>query len=203
MCISNRICPLIPTLILPHKANFLFLLRRPGRLVFIWNFRDLVIIIMRALVILLGSLWSRVRGYGRHPVFPWPIRQCCWKSMWELPAGTVPLTGGLVGDCGLVFQLDASPCFLLPVPHVEEQMGCLYFGNVKFLLGVASPRFRSSFDGSAGFWRTGIRRISIVGKIDSRYVLFEHGPIGTDWRDSVWKAGRACFLSDILLAGGQ
>ena len=123
--------------------------------------------------------------------------------MWELSAGTMPLTGGPVRDGDLVFRLNASPCFLLPVPHVEEQMGRLYFGNVKFLLGVAFPRFWSGFDGSAGFWQTGIRRISVVGKIDSWYVLFKLGPMGTNQRDSIQKAGEACFLSDILLAGGQ
>ena len=103
----------------------------------------------------------------------------------------------------MVFQLDTSPCFLLPVLHVEEQMGHLYFGNIEFLLGEASLRYRSSFDESAGFLRPGIRRISIVGEIDSQYVLFEQDPFGTGWRDSVRKAVRACFLSDILLAGGQ
>ena len=123
--------------------------------------------------------------------------------MWQLSTRTTPLAGGPVGDYDLVFRLDASPCFLLSVPHVKEQMGCLYFGNVKFLLGVAFPRLRSSFDGSAGFWQTGIRRISIVGKIDSWYVLFKHSPMGTDRRDSIWKASEVCFLSDILLAGGQ
>ena len=82
-------------------------------------------------------------------------------------------------------------------------MGHLYFGNVKFLFGMAFPRFQSSFDGSAGFWRIGIRRIPIISKIDSQYVLLEQGPFGTDWRDSVWKAGGAYSLSDILLAGGQ
>ena len=81
-------------------------------------------------------------------------------------------------------------------------MGRLYFGNVKFLFGMAFPRFRSSFDGSAGFWRTGIRRISVIGKIDSGYVLFKHGPMGTGRRDSIRKASEACFLSDILLVGG-
>ena len=91
--------------------------------------------------------------------------------MWELLAGTAPLTGGPVGDCGLVFRLNTS-CFLLLVPHVEDQMGRLYFGNVKFLFGMAFPRFRSSFDGSAG-----IGRISVIGKVNSRYVLFEHGPM--------------------------
>ena len=123
--------------------------------------------------------------------------------MWELPAGTVPLTRGPVGDYDLVFRLDASLRFLLPVLHVEEQMGRLYFGKVKFLFGVVFPGFRSSFDGSAGFWWIGIRRIPVVGKIDSWYVLFEHGPVGTDWRDSVRKTGGAYSLSDILLAGGQ
>ena len=44
-----------------------------------------------------------------------------------------------VGDCGLVSRLDTSPCFLLPVLHVEEQMGRLYFGNVKFLFGWRFP----------------------------------------------------------------
>ena len=82
-------------------------------------------------------------------------------------------------------------------------MGRLYFGNVKFLFGVVFPRFRSSFDGSAGFWWIGIRRIPVIGKIDSRYVLREQGPFGTDWRDSVWKASGAYSLSDILLTGGQ
>ena len=190
----------------PHLLDLYFSFSsssRPGQLVFIWNFHDLITIIMRALVIPPGSLRSRVRGSGRYPVVPWLIRQCRWKSVWELSAGTAPLTGGPVRDYDLVFRLNVSPCFLLPVLHVEEQMGRLYFGNVKFLLGVAFPRFRSSFDGSAGFWRTGIRRISVVGKIDSWYVLFKHGPMGTDWRDSIRKAGEACFLSDILLAGGQ
>ena len=94
-------------------------------------------------------------------------------------------------------------CFLLPVPHVEEQMGHLYFGNVKSLFGMAFPGFQSSFDGSAGFWWIGIRRIPVVGKIDSRYVWLEQGPFGNDWRDSVRKAGGAYSLTDILLAGGQ
>ena len=82
-------------------------------------------------------------------------------------------------------------------------MGRLYLGNVKFLFGVMFPRFRSSFDGSAGFWQIGIRRISVIGKIDSRYVLVEKGPFGTCRRDSGWKASGAYSLSDILLAGGQ
>ena len=182
---------------------FLFLLWRPGRNVFAWNFCDLVNIIMRVLVIPPGSLQSRVRGSGAYPVIPWPIRQCCWKSGWELSAGTASLTGGPVRDFDLVFRFDASPCLLLPVPHVEEEMGHLYFGKVKFLLGAAFPRFWSSFDGSAGFWQTGIRRISVIGKINSWYVRFKHGPMGTGWRDSIRKAGEACFLSNILLAGGQ
>ena len=181
----------------------LFLLRRLGWLVIVQNFRDLIVIIMRALVIPFGSLRSWVHGYGRHLVFPWPIRQCRWKSMSELSAGTALLAGGPVGDCGLVFRLDTSPCFLLPVPHVIEQMGRLYFGNVKFLFGMAFPRFWSSFDGSAGFWRIGIRRIPVIGKIDSRYVWWEQGPFGTDERDSIRKAGGTHSLSDILLAGGQ
>ena len=53
---------------------------------------------------------------------------------------------------------------------------------------MAFPRFGSSFDGSVGFWQIGIRRIPVVGKIDSRYVLLEQGPFGTDRRDSIWKA---------------
>ena len=112
-------------------------------------------------------------------------------------AGTVSLTGGPVRDFDLAFQLDASPCFLLPVPHVEEEMGRLYFGNVKFLLGVAFPRFRSSFDGSAGLGHPG-RRIPVVGKINGRYARLKHGPMGTVRRDSLRKASEACFLSDIL-----
>ena len=123
--------------------------------------------------------------------------------MWELPARTAPLTGGPVGDCGLVFRLDTAPCFLLPVPHVEEQMGRLYFGNVKSLFGMAFPGFQSSFDGSAGFWWIGIRRIPVIGKIDSRYVWLEQGPFGTGQRDSVRKASGAYSLTDILLASGQ
>ena len=123
--------------------------------------------------------------------------------MRELSARTVLLTGGPVGDCGLAFRLDTFPCFLLLVPQVEDQMGCLYFGKVKFLFGMAFPRFRGSFDGSAGFWRIGIRRIPVISKIDSRYVWWEQGPFGTDRRDSVWKAGGAYSLSNILLAGGQ
>ena len=57
--------------------------------------------------------------------------------MWEFSAGTALFAGGPVGDCGLVFQLDTSPCLLLPVPHVKDQMGRLYFGKVKSLLGMA------------------------------------------------------------------
>ena len=123
--------------------------------------------------------------------------------MWELSAGTALLAGGPVRDCGLVLRLDTSLCLLLPVPHVEDQMGCLYFGKVKFLFGMAFSRFWSSFDGGAGFWRIGIRRIPVVGKIDSRYVWWEQGPFGTDRRDSVRKAGGVYSLSNILLAGGQ
>ena len=82
-------------------------------------------------------------------------------------------------------------------------MGHLYFGKVKFLFGMAFPRFRGSFDGSAGFWWIGIRRIPVVGKIDSRHVWWEQGPFGTGRRDSVRKAGGAYSLSNILLAGGQ
>ena len=123
--------------------------------------------------------------------------------MWELFAGTVLLSGGPVRDCGLVFRLNTSPCLLLPVPHVKDQMGRLYFGKVKFLFGMAFSRFRGSLDGSAGFWQIGIRRIPVISKIDSRYVWWEQGPFGTDWRDSVWKAGGAYSLSNILLAGGQ
>ena len=82
-------------------------------------------------------------------------------------------------------------------------MGCLYFGKVKFLFGMAFPRFRGSFDGSAGFWWIGIRRIPVVGNIDGRYVWWKQGPFGTYWRDSVQKAGGAYSLSNILLAGGQ
>ena len=44
-------------------------------------------------------------------------------------------------------------------------MGRPYFGNVKSLFGVAFPGFLSSFDGSAGFWWIGIRRIPVIGKI--------------------------------------
>ena len=122
--------------------------------------------------------------------------------MWELSAGAAPLTGSPLGYCGLVFRLDTFPC-LLPVPHVEDQMGRLYFGEVKFLFRMALPRFQSSFDGSAGFWRIGIRRIPVIGKVDSWYVWWEQGPFGTDRRDSVRKAGGAYCLSDILLASGQ
>ena len=111
--------------------------------------------------------------------------------------------GGPVGDCGLVFRLDTFPCFLLPVPHVEDQMGRLYFGKVKSLLGMAFSRLWSSFDGSAGFWRIGVRRILAVGKIDGRHVWWKQGPSGTSRRDSVQKAGGANSLSHILLAGGQ
>ena len=107
------------------------------------------------------------------------------------------------GTAAWSFQLDTSPCFLLLVPHVEDQMGRLYFGNVKFLFGMVFPRFQSSLDGSAGFWWVGIRRIPIIGKIDSRYVLWEQGPFGTDRRDSVQKAGGVYSPSDILPAGGQ
>ena len=57
--------------------------------------------------------------------------------------------------------------------------------------------------GVFGFWWIGIRRIPVVGKIDSRYVLMEKGPFGTSWRDSIWRAGGAYSLSDILLAGRQ
>ena len=123
--------------------------------------------------------------------------------MREHSARTVLLTGGPVGDCGLAFRLDTFPCFLLPVLQVEDQMGRLYFGKVKFLLGMAFPRFWGSFDGSAGFWRIGFRRIPIVGKIDGRYVWWKQGPFGTSWRDSVRKADGAYPLSNILLAGGQ
>ena len=123
--------------------------------------------------------------------------------MWELSAGTVLLTRGLVGDCGLALQLKTFPCFHLPVPQVKDQMGRLYFGKVKFLFGMAFPRFWGSFDGSAGFWRIGIRRIPVVSKIDSSYVWWEQGPFGTDWRDSVWKASGVYSLSNILLTGGQ
>ena len=121
----------------------------------------------------------------------------------EVHVGAVLLAGGPVGDCGLVFRLDTSPCLLLPVPQVEDQMGRLYFGKVKFLFGIAFPRFWSSFDGSAGFWRIGIRRIPIVGKIDSRHVWWEQGPFGTGQRDLVRKAGGAHSLSNILLTGGH
>ena len=79
--------------------------------------------------------------------------------MRENATGTALLTGGPVGDCGLAFQLDTFPCFLLLVLQVKDQMGRLYFGKVKFLLGMAFLRFRGSFDGSAGFWRIGSRRI--------------------------------------------
>ena len=68
---------------------------------------------------------------------------------------------------------------------------------------MAFPRFRSNFDGGAGFWWIGRRRIQVISKIDSRYVLLEKGPFGTDRRDSVRKADGAYSLSDILLAGGQ
>ena len=68
---------------------------------------------------------------------------------------------------------------------------------------MAFPRFWGSLDGSAGFWRIGIRRIPVVGKIDSRYVWWKLGPFGTNWRDSDRKAGRAYSLSGIPLAGGQ
>ena len=82
-------------------------------------------------------------------------------------------------------------------------MGRLYFGKVKFLFGMAFPRFGGSFDGSTGFWRIGIRRIPVVGKIDGRYVWWEQGPFGTSRGDSIRKAGGANSLSDILLAGGK
>ena len=118
-------------------------------------------------------------------------------------AVTAYLTGGPVGDCSLVFRLNTFPCLLLPVPHVEDQMGCLYFGEVKFLFRMAFPRFRGGFHGSAGFWQIGIRGNPIVGKIDSRHVWWEQGPFGTSWRDSVRKTGRTYSLSNILLTGGQ
>ena len=112
-------------------------------------------------------------------------------------------TGGLVGDCRLAFRLNTFPCLLLLVQHVKDQMGRLYFGEVKFLFGMAFPQFQSSFDGSAGFWQIGIRRIPVVGKIDSWYVWWEQGPFGTDQRDSIRKVGGVYCLSDILLTGGQ
>ena len=156
---------------------------------------------MRAFVVMPRGLRNRVRGFGRYPVVPRPIRSCPWKSMWELSTGTASLTGGLVTDFDLAFRLDAVSCFLLPVPHVVEEMGHLYFGNIKFfLLGGAFPRFRSSFDGSAGFWQTGCR-ISVIGKINSWYGRFKQGPMGTGRRDSIWKAGEASFPSDILASG--
>ena len=158
---------------------------------------------MRALVIPFGSLWIRVCGHGRHPVFPWPIRQCHWKSMWELSARTAPLTGVPVRDCGLAFRLNTSPCLLLPILHVEEQMRHPYFRNGKFLFGIVFTRFQSSFDGDAGLWQIGIRRIPVISKIDSWYIWWEQGPFGTDWRDSVRKAGGVYSLGNILLAGGQ
>ena len=71
--------------------------------------------------------------------------------MREHSAGTALLTRGLVGDCGLAFRLNTFPCFLLLVPQVEDQMGHLSFGKVKFLLGMAFPRFWGSFDGSGWF----------------------------------------------------
>ena len=123
--------------------------------------------------------------------------------MWEFSAGTALFAGGLVGDCGLVFRLDTSPRLLLPVPHVKDQMGCLYFGKVKSLLGMAFSRLWSSFDGSAGFWRIGVRRIPAIGKIDGRHVWWKQDPFGTSQRDSVRKAGGAYSLSNILLTGGQ
>ena len=43
----------------------------------------------------------------------------------------------------------------------------------------------------------------VISKVDSRYVLFEQGPFGTNRRDSVRKASGVCLLSDILLTGGQ
>ena len=89
------------------------------------------------------------------------------------------------------------------VPHVEDQMGRLYFGEVKFLFGMAFPGFRGSFHGSACFWQIGIRRIPIIGKIDSRHMWWKQGPFGTGQRDSIRKAGGAYSLSNILLAGGQ
>ena len=82
--------------------------------------------------------------------------------MREHAAGTALLTGSPVGGCSLAFRLDTFLCFLLPVPQIEDQMGRLYFGKVKFLLGMAFLRFRGSFDGSAGYWRIGSRRIPVV-----------------------------------------
>ena len=95
--------------------------------------------------------------------------------MREHSAGTALLTGSPVGDCGLAFQLHTFPCLLLPVPHVEDQMGRFYFGKLKFLLGMAFPRFGGSFDGSAGFGQIGIRRIPVIGKIDGRYMWWKQG----------------------------
>ena len=158
---------------------------------------------MRALVVPSERLRSRVCGYGRHPVFPWRIRQCRWKSMREHTAGTALFTGSPVRNCGLAFRFDTFLCFLLPVPQTKDQIGRLYLGKVKFLLGMALLRFRGCFDGSAGFWRIGSRRIPVIGKIDSRYVWSKQGPFGIFWRDSLRKAGGAYPLSNILLAGGQ
>ena len=123
--------------------------------------------------------------------------------MRELSTGTAYLTGGPVGDCGLAFRLDTFPCLFLPVPHVEDQMGRLYFGEVRFLFRMAFPGFRGGFHGSAGFWRIGIRGNPVVGKIDSRHVWWEQGPFGTGRRDSFWKTGGTYSLSNIFLAGGQ
>ena len=75
--------------------------------------------------------------------------------------------------------------------------------RLSFFFGMAFPRFRGSFDGSAGFWQIRIRRIPVIGKIDSRYVWCEQGPFGTNRRDSIRKTGGAYSLSNILLAGGQ
>ena len=57
----------------------------------------------------------------------------------EPSTGTAHLTGGPVGDCGLAFQLDTFPCFLLLLPQVKDQMGRLYFGKVKFFLEWRFP----------------------------------------------------------------
>ena len=79
--------------------------------------------------------------------------------MRELSAGTAYLTVGPVGDCGLAFRLDTFPRLVLLVPHVEDQMSRLYFGEVKFLFRMPFPGFRGGFHGSAGFWQIGIRGI--------------------------------------------
>ena len=172
-------------------------------MIIIQNFRDLIVIIMRALVIpLLGaSGLSGPVGMGGISSFPGRSGNVAGSPCGSSHARTALLARGPVRDCSLVFRLDTSPCLLLPVPHVKEQMGRSYFGNVEFLFGMAFPRFWSSFDGSASFRQIGIRRTPVIGKIDSRYILLEQGSFGTDQRDSVRKANGAYFLSDTLLSG--